>query len=88
MPQLDLVTFPSQIFWLAVFFLSFYGFVSGHFVSILHKITQIRSKKQKSFDDSTEEPGTLVVGRNFQVRGDITAFRLSLEQVWVVCLLL
>lgn len=48
MPQLDLVTFPSQIFWLAVIFLSFYAFVSGHFVPILHKITQIRSKKLKN----------------------------------------
>ena len=48
MPQLDLVTFPSQIFWLAFIFLSFYAFVSGHFVPILHKITQIRSKKLKN----------------------------------------
>jgi hypothetical protein len=45
MPQLDLVTFPSQVFWLTIFFLSFYAFVSGHFVPLLHKIIRVRSKK-------------------------------------------
>lgn len=45
MPQLDLVTFPSQVFWLAIIFMSFYAFVSGHFVPMLHKIIQTRSKK-------------------------------------------
>jgi len=45
MPQLDICTFPSQVFWLAVFFIVFYSFVSGHFVPLLHKIVQTRSKK-------------------------------------------
>jgi len=48
MPQLDLVTFPSQVFWLAIIFLCFYAFVSGHFVPLLHKIVQTRSKKIKN----------------------------------------
>lgn len=45
MPQLDLVTFPSQVFWLAIIFIAFYAFVSGHFVPLLHKIIQTRVKK-------------------------------------------
>jgi hypothetical protein len=45
MPQLDIVTFPSQIFWLTIFFLVFYSFVSGHFVPLLHKILQTRAQK-------------------------------------------
>jgi F-type H+-transporting ATPase subunit b len=45
MPQLDLVSFPSQVFWLVIFFVIFYSFVSGHFVPLLHKIVQTRSKK-------------------------------------------
>jgi hypothetical protein len=45
MPQLDLVTFPSQIVWLAIIFIAFYAFVSGHFVPLLHKIIQTRVKK-------------------------------------------
>jgi len=45
MPQLDLVTFPSQVFWLSLVFLVFYSFVSGHFVPLCHKIIQTRTKK-------------------------------------------
>jgi len=53
MPQLDIVTFPSQIFWLTVFFLIFYSFVSGHFVPLLHKIVQTRSKKVSMGQDQS-----------------------------------
>ena len=52
MPQLDLVSFPSQVFWLVIFFITFYSFVSGHFVPLLHKIVQTRSKKVSMSQDS------------------------------------
>jgi hypothetical protein len=55
MPQLDIVTFPSQIFWLTIFFLVFYSFVSGHFVPLLHKIVQTRSKKLSMGQDSSSD---------------------------------
>jgi hypothetical protein len=51
MPQLDLVTFPSQVFWLSIFFIIFYAFVSGHFVPLTHKIIQTRSKKIEMSQD-------------------------------------
>lgn len=51
MPQLDLVTFPSQVFWLSIFFIIFYAFVSGHFVPLMHKIIQTRSKKVSMSQD-------------------------------------
>lgn len=54
MPQLDVVSFPSQVFWLVIFFFVFYSFVSGHFVPLLHKIIQTRSKKvSMSQDDAS-----------------------------------
>jgi F-type H+-transporting ATPase subunit b len=52
MPQLDLVSFPSQVFWLLIFFIIFYSFVSGHFVPLIHKIVQTRSKKVSMSQDS------------------------------------
>jgi len=55
MPQLDLVTFPSQIFWLAIIFIIFFAFVSGHFVPILHKIIQTRSKKAFAGQDNVSD---------------------------------
>jgi len=55
MPQLDLVTFPSQIFWLAILFIIFFAFVSGHFVPILHKIIQTRLKKVSAGQGNTSD---------------------------------
>jgi F-type H+-transporting ATPase subunit b len=51
MPQLDVVSFPSQVFWLVIFFFVFYSFVAGHFVPLLHKIIQTRSKKVSMSQD-------------------------------------
>lgn len=72
MPQLDLVTFPSQVFWLAIIFMSFYAFVSGHFVPLLHKIIQTRAKKvlvgqSLSSGQSDAEASVVTVSENLVV---------------------
>jgi F-type H+-transporting ATPase subunit b len=58
MPQLDLVTFPSQVFWLAIIFMVFYAFVSGHFVPLLHKIIQTRAKKLALVSETSSGPAS------------------------------
>jgi len=65
MPQLDLVSFPSQVFWLAIIFFIFYSFVSGHFVPLLHKIIQTRAKKvaigQEVTSGQSDEHSSVIV---------------------------
>lgn len=65
MPQLDLVTFPSQVFWLSIFFIVFYSLVAGYFVPLLHKIIRVRSKKSEIgnvFDSDSGSDNSGVVG--------------------------
>jgi F0F1-type ATP synthase membrane subunit b/b' len=45
MPQLDKVTFFSQLFWLFLFFLSFYGITASVILPKIAKIIKIRKKK-------------------------------------------
>jgi hypothetical protein len=45
MPQLDLISFLSQIFWLSLFFVLFYLFVFKNLVPFLSRIFKIRAKK-------------------------------------------
>ena len=73
MPQLDLVSFPSQVFWLAIIFIVFYSFVSGHFVPLLHKITQTRAKKvamgQGLTGGQSDEQSSVLAGSENLVMG-------------------
>ena len=52
MPQLDIVTFISQIFWLLVFFVILFVFFINNVVPIIAYIQKVRIKK-KSFSKST-----------------------------------
>ena len=46
MPQLDLVTFFSQFFWLCVFFFGFYFVISKDFLPKMARILKFRKKKK------------------------------------------
>ena len=45
MPQLDLITFISQIFWLVFFFIFFIIIIFNNFLPIISRVIKIRSKK-------------------------------------------
>ena len=45
MPQLDISTFPSQLFWLAVFFVLFYSFMRLVAMPRLHQILEARESR-------------------------------------------
>jgi hypothetical protein len=45
MPQLDLISFLSQIFWFSLFFILFYLFVIKNLVPFLSRVFKIRAKK-------------------------------------------
>ena len=45
MPQLDTVTFLSQIFWLVIIFGAFYLIVLTHILPSISRILKVRKKK-------------------------------------------
>ncbi len=45
MPQLDLATYPSQIFWLAIFFTALYLFVRGYIAPAIESLITLRDNK-------------------------------------------
>ncbi|RZI45390.1 hypothetical protein EDM53_05390 [Rickettsiales endosymbiont of Peranema trichophorum] len=45
MPQLDVLTYPSQIFWLLVTFSVLYLFTSFYFMPVISSITKLRASK-------------------------------------------
>lgn len=44
MPQLDLVTFSSQIFWLVLILIIFFGIISRIYVDRVSKLLKLRKK--------------------------------------------
>lgn len=44
MPQLDLVTFSSQIFWLVLILIILYGIISTIYVERVSKLLKLRKK--------------------------------------------
>ncbi|MCC2646617.1 MAG: hypothetical protein K0R02_682 [Rickettsiaceae bacterium] len=45
MPQLDLATYPSQIFWLTIFFVSLYIFVKTYVAPAIESLINLRDNK-------------------------------------------
>nr|QGP70620.1 ATP synthase F0 subunit 8 [Tetraselmis sp. CCMP 881] len=53
MPQLDLVSYMSQFFWLWFFFLGFYLALVQHFLPKMARILKFRHKKMASIQDQS-----------------------------------
>ena len=75
MPQLDILTFFSQFFWLSIFFLSFYVLLVKYYLPRMSRILKIRNRKISSdFIDKVQSGSTVSIEPSTQ-QGEATAGR-------------
>lgn len=75
MPQLDILTFFSQFFWLSIFFLSFYVLLVKYYLPRMSRILKIRNRKISSdFIDKVQSGSTVSIEPRAQ-QGEATAGR-------------
>ena len=77
MPQLDASTFLSQVFWLSVFFFTFYLIVLKNILPVVGRMIKVRSKK---IDTTRENIAALENEQNQITRDYETIMTKSLQE--------
>jgi len=87
MPQLDLMTFMPQYFWLVVFFLFFYNLITNYMLPRLFTMMKVRKEKIASLQsdasaDAVNDYDTIMRSTTSRARVAITeAAQSSIKQV-------